>query len=98
MFTIYEGLHPRSDVDRLYILRNDGGRGLIAIKDCVELAVRCLKVHVHRSKERLLQDGMRDKVDDLEAATGLPLDLKNQEKYLKRTPWKPGKNFEYLDF
>ena len=86
LFTIYEGLHPRSDVGRLYILRNDGGRGLIAIKDCVELAVRCLKVHVHRSKERLLQDGMRDKVDDLEAATGLPLDLKNLEKYLKRTP------------
>ena len=71
---IFEGLHPKFDVGRSHIPRNNGGRGLIAIKDCVELAVRCLKVHVHGSKERLLQDGMRDKVDDLEAAT---LDLEN---------------------
>ena len=38
--TIYEGLNPKSDVDRLYIPRKDGGRGLIAIEDFVGLAVR----------------------------------------------------------
>ena len=32
LLTIYRGLHPTSDVDRLYILRKDGGRGLIAIQ------------------------------------------------------------------
>ena len=34
MFTIYGGLHQKSDVDRLYIPRKNGGRGLIAIEDC----------------------------------------------------------------
>ena len=47
LFTIYGGLHPKFDVDRFYIPREDGGRGVIAIEDCVELAVRDLKVYVH---------------------------------------------------
>ena len=36
---MYGVLHPKSDVDRLYIARNEGSRGLISIKDCVELAI-----------------------------------------------------------
>ena len=44
LFTVYGGLHPKFDVDRLYIPRRDGGRGLKAIEDCVELAVRGLEV------------------------------------------------------
>ena len=47
MFTIYEALHPTSDVDRLYILRKKEGRGLTSIEDCVELAIRALEVYVH---------------------------------------------------
>ena len=43
LFTIYGGLHPKSDVDRLYITTKDGGRGLIAIEDCAELTVRGLE-------------------------------------------------------
>ena len=42
LFTIYEELHPKSDVDRFYIPRKDGGRSLTAIEDCVELADRGL--------------------------------------------------------
>ena len=33
---IYGALHPKSDIDRLYILGKEGGRGLISIDDCVE--------------------------------------------------------------
>ena len=47
LFTIYGALHPKSDVDRLYIPRKEGGRGLISIEECVELAIRGLEVHVH---------------------------------------------------
>ena len=46
LFTIYGALHPKSDVDRLYIPRKEGGRGLISIEDCVELAIRSLEVYV----------------------------------------------------
>ena len=52
LFNIYGALHPKSDVNRLYIPRKEGGRGLISIEDCVELAIRGLEVYVHRSEER----------------------------------------------
>ena len=54
LFTIYGTLHPKSDIDRLYIPRKEG-RGLISIKDCVELTIRCLEVYVHGCEERLIQ-------------------------------------------
>ena len=68
LFSIYGELHPKSDVYRLYVPRKDGRRGLIAIEDCVELAVRSLEVYVCGSEERLLQAAREDRVDDLEAA------------------------------
>ena len=48
------GLHPKSDVDILYIPRKGGGRGSITIEDCVELAIRCLEVYVHGSQGRMI--------------------------------------------
>ena len=54
LFTIYGALHPKSDVDRLYITRKEGGRGLISIEHCVELAIRGLEVYVHGSEEKLI--------------------------------------------
>ena len=84
LFTIYGGLHPKSDVDRLYIPRKDGGRGLIAIEDCVELAVRGLEVYVHGSEERLLQAAREDRVDDLEAASV----LKKAKKEKRLQDWE----------
>ena len=51
LFTIYGALHPKSDVDRLYIPRKEGGRGLVSIEDCVELAIRGLEVYVHEVRK-----------------------------------------------
>ena len=34
--TMHEALHPRDDVDRLYVPRKEGGRGLGSIKDSVD--------------------------------------------------------------
>ena len=71
LFTIYGVLHPKSDIDRLYIPRKEGGRGLVSIKDCVELAIRGLEVYVHGCEERLIQAARGDKIDGLEAAFSL---------------------------
>ena len=54
LFTISGVLHPKSDVDRLYIARKEGERGLISIEDRLELAIRGLEVYVHGSEERLI--------------------------------------------
>ena len=44
---------------------------MIAIEDCVELAVRGLEVYVHGSQERLLQAAKGDREDGLGAASVL---------------------------
>ena len=67
MFTLYEALHLKSDIYRLYIPRKEGGRGLISIEDCVELAIRGVEVYVHKGEERLIQAARGDKIDGLEA-------------------------------
>ena len=71
MFTIYEALQPKSDVDRLYIPRKEAVRGLISIEDCVELEIRGLEVYVHGSEKRLIQASRGDKIDGLKAASVL---------------------------
>ena len=71
MFTIYEALHPKSDVDRLYTQSKKGRRGLISTEDCVELAIKGLEVYVHGTEERLIQAARGDRIDGLEAASVL---------------------------
>ena len=33
---MYRAIHLQADVDRLYIGRSNGGRGIISVEDCVE--------------------------------------------------------------
>ena len=33
--TMHRGLHPKTDVNRLYVKRMEGGRGLISVERCV---------------------------------------------------------------
>ena len=84
LFTIYRALHPKSDVDRLYIPRKEGGSGLISIEDCVELTIRGLEVFVHGSEERLTQAARGDKIDGLEAASV----LKRSKKEKRLEDWE----------
>ena len=78
LFTIHGALDPKSDVDRLYIPRKKGGRGLISIEDIIELAVRGLEVYVHGSKDGLIHAGRGDKIDGLEAASVLKISKKEK--------------------
>ena len=84
LFTMYGALHPKSDVDRLYIPKNEGGRGLISIEDCVELAIRGLEVYVHGSEEILIQVARGDKIDGLEPASV----LKRSKKEKRLEDWE----------
>ena len=84
LFTIHRALHPKSDVDTLYILRKERGRSLISTEDCVELAMRGLEVYVHRCEERLIQAARGDKIDGLEAASV----LKRSKKKKRVEDWE----------
>ena len=84
LFTIYGALHPKSDVDRLYIPRKEGGRGLISTEDCVESAITGLEVYIHGSEERLIQAAKGDKIDGLEAVSV----LKRSKKEKRLEDWE----------
>ena len=44
--------HPNSDVDRLYVTRFNGGRGLKSIQDMFESRIISLKLYLEQSRER----------------------------------------------
>ena len=51
---MHNGFPPKSNVDRLYLSRSEGSRGLIGVKNTVETAILGLRNYVRNSKERLL--------------------------------------------
>ena len=56
--------HQKGDVDRLYLPRKDGGRGIISVEDCVKSEEKNLKVYVRNSKERLMKEVAKGTVED----------------------------------
>ena len=56
LMTMNRALHPQADVDRLYVKRAMGGRGLISIQDCVALEIDSLSRYVEKSEEPMLKE------------------------------------------
>ena len=52
LMTMYKALHPRGDIDRPYISRKEGGRGLDSIEDSVDTSIRRLEDYIKKSKEK----------------------------------------------
>ena len=46
IITMHGAFHSNSDVDRLYLTRGEGGRGLIRIQHCVRGEENSLSLHV----------------------------------------------------
>ena len=53
--TMYGALHPKSDVDRLYIKRKEGGRGLMSVECCVREEENSLGFYFANSEENLIK-------------------------------------------
>ena len=56
LMSMYGVQHPKSDVDRLYLKKCDGGRGLIGIEDCVQAEVNSLDKYLSASEEKMLKE------------------------------------------
>ena len=51
--TMHKALHPRVDVDILYVLRKEGGRELASIEDSVESSIQWFEDYVENRGEEL---------------------------------------------
>ena len=69
--TMHKALHPRDDVDRLYVPRKEGGRGLASIEDSVDTSIQRLEDYIEKH-ERGLITAIRNNTDNT-------IDDKNQE-------------------
>ena len=52
--TMHKALHLRKDVDRLYVSRKEGGRGLASIEDSVDESRRRLEDYIEKGGGRLI--------------------------------------------
>ena len=61
--TMHKALHPRDDVDRLYVPRKEGGRGLASIEDSVDTSIQRLEDYIEKH-ERGLITAIRNNTDN----------------------------------
>ena len=53
LITMHKALHPRDDVDRLYVPRKEGGGGLISIEDGVDASMQRLEDYIEKHEQGL---------------------------------------------
>ena len=53
--TMHRALHPKSDVDRVYLSREMGGRGLISCEGCIRMEENNLAWYIWNSVEPLIE-------------------------------------------
>ena len=63
LMTMHKALHPRDDVDRLYVSRKEGGRGLASIEDTVDASIQRLEDYIEKH-ERGLITTIRNDIDN----------------------------------
>ena len=62
LLTIYWAFHPRGDKDSLCSSRRNGGRGLIRVKDCVNMEISKLRRYASESNEKLVKAVWKEKL------------------------------------
>ena len=58
-----KALHPRDDIDRLYVSRNEGGRRLACSEDIVDSSMQRLEDYTEKHEIRLIT-AIRNTIDD----------------------------------
>lgn len=86
---LHNALYPRSNVDRLYIPRSEGGGRLLSAKDTVNLAELRLQEYVKMNDERMISAARSaDEATDWETAMEIKNDVKKRKKHERETTGK----------
>ena len=62
IMTIYQALHPRANVDRLYLPRKEGGKGLLSAEECVNIESRALGQYLKMNQDEWLVSAWDEKL------------------------------------
>ena len=54
LMTMHKAFHPRDDVERQYVSRKEGGRGLASIEDSVDTSIQRLEDYIEKRRGRLI--------------------------------------------
>ena len=57
---MHKALHPRDDVDRVYVPRKEGGRGLASIEDSVDASIQRLEDYIQKHDGGLITATLND--------------------------------------
>ena len=60
---MHMALHSRDDVDRLYVSRKEGGRGLASIEDSIDASIQQLEDYIEKHERGLIR-AIRNNTDN----------------------------------
>ena len=83
--TMHKALHPRDDIDRLYVSRKEGGRGLASIEDSIDASIQRLDDYIVKHERGLItfiRNNTDNTIDSRMTITG-----KQKWKKKKTTLW-----------
>ena len=82
LMTIHSALHPRDDIDRLYVSRKVVGRGLASIKDSIDALIQQLKDYIEKHGEGWITATRNDTDDTKTSRMTITRKQKWKEKHL----------------
>ena len=85
---MHNALHPKRNVDHLYIPRKEGGRGLQGVKETVKLTNLGLENYVKESRDRLLTAAKSVDIDLIEPIRETTIETKKQKKEERTISWE----------
>ena len=82
LMTMHKALHPRDDIDRLYMSRREGGRGLTSIENNVDRLIQQLEDNTEKRGGRLITATQKNIDDTRISRTEITRNQKWEEKQL----------------
>ena len=82
LMTMHMALHPRDDVDRLYVSRREAGRELGGIKDSVDVSIQRIEDYIQKRGRRLIAATRNNTNNTRTSGTTITRKQKWEEKQL----------------
>ena len=82
LMTMHKALHPRDDIDRLYVFRKEGGRRLASIEDSVDTSIQRLEDYIKKHERGLIAAIRNDTDNTIDDRTTTTRKQKWDEKQL----------------